>query len=26
MTGFQYAVGRPGGVELLKAREIGPEQ
>lgn len=25
MTGFQYAVARPSGVELLKAREIGPE-
>ena len=24
-TGFQYAVGRPGSVELLKAKEIGPE-
>lgn len=24
-TNFQYAVGRPGGVELLKAKEIGPE-
>ena len=24
-TGFQYAVARPGGVELLKAVEIGPE-
>src|SRR5439155_10974414 len=24
-TNFQYAVGRPGSVELLKAREIGPE-
>jgi isoaspartyl peptidase/L-asparaginase-like protein (Ntn-hydrolase superfamily) len=23
-TGFEYAVGRPGKVELLKAREIGP--
>ena len=26
MTGFQYAVARPGGVELLQAREIGPEE
>ncbi len=25
MTGFQYAIGRPGGVELVKAPEIGPE-
>ena len=25
MTGFQYAVARPGGAELLKAVEIGPE-
>jgi isoaspartyl peptidase/L-asparaginase-like protein (Ntn-hydrolase superfamily) len=24
-TGFQYAVGRAGGAELLKAKEIGPE-
>ncbi len=24
-TGFQYAVARPGGAELLKAVEIGPE-
>ena len=24
-TGFQYAVARPGKVELLKAREIGVE-
>jgi isoaspartyl peptidase/L-asparaginase-like protein (Ntn-hydrolase superfamily) len=24
-TGFEYAVARPGQVELLKAREIGPE-
>jgi isoaspartyl peptidase/L-asparaginase-like protein (Ntn-hydrolase superfamily) len=24
-TNFQYAVGRPGKVELLKAKEIGPE-
>jgi N4-(beta-N-acetylglucosaminyl)-L-asparaginase len=24
-TGFQYAVARPGSVELLKAKEIGPE-
>ncbi len=24
-TKFQYAVGRPGSVELLKAKEIGPE-
>lgn len=24
-TKFEYAVGRPGGVELLKAKEIGPE-
>lgn len=24
-TDFQYAVGRPGKMELLKAREIGPE-
>lgn len=24
-TNFQYAVGRPGKVELLKAPEIGPE-
>ena len=24
-TGFQYAVARPGAVELLKAKEIGPE-
>ncbi len=23
-TRFEYAVGRPGGVELLEAREIGP--
>jgi isoaspartyl peptidase/L-asparaginase-like protein (Ntn-hydrolase superfamily) len=22
-TGFQYSVGRPGGIDLLKAREIG---
>jgi N4-(beta-N-acetylglucosaminyl)-L-asparaginase len=26
MTHFEYAVGRPGGVELLKAKEIGPEK
>jgi isoaspartyl peptidase/L-asparaginase-like protein (Ntn-hydrolase superfamily) len=25
-TNFQYAVGRPGSVELLKAKEIGPEE
>ncbi len=25
MTNFQYAVARPGGVELVKAPEIGPE-
>jgi N4-(beta-N-acetylglucosaminyl)-L-asparaginase len=25
-TNFQYAVGRPGGVELVKAPEIGPEE
>ena len=25
-TGFQYAVARPGKVELLKAREIGVEE
>ena len=25
-TSFEYAVGRPGGVELLKAKEIGPEK
>ena len=25
MTNFQYAVARAGGVELLKAKEIGPE-
>ena len=25
-TNFQYAVGRPGSVELLKATEIGPEE
>jgi isoaspartyl peptidase/L-asparaginase-like protein (Ntn-hydrolase superfamily) len=25
MTGFQYAVARPSGVELNKAPEIGPE-
>jgi len=25
MTNFQYAVGRPGSVELLKARELEPE-
>jgi isoaspartyl peptidase/L-asparaginase-like protein (Ntn-hydrolase superfamily) len=25
-THFQYAIGRPGKVELLKAKEIGPEQ
>ncbi len=25
-TNFEYAVGRPGGVELLKAKEIGPEK
>ena len=24
MTDFQYAVARPGKVELLKAKEIGP--
>jgi isoaspartyl peptidase/L-asparaginase-like protein (Ntn-hydrolase superfamily) len=24
-TGFQYAVGRPGGVELLKAKVLEPE-
>ena len=24
-TGFQYAVARPDGVQLLKAKEIGPE-
>lgn len=24
-TGFQYAVARPGGAELLKAVEIGPD-
>jgi isoaspartyl peptidase/L-asparaginase-like protein (Ntn-hydrolase superfamily) len=24
-TNFEYAVGRPGSVELLKAKEIGPE-
>jgi isoaspartyl peptidase/L-asparaginase-like protein (Ntn-hydrolase superfamily) len=24
-TGFQYAVARPGGLELLKVKEIGPE-
>lgn len=24
-TGFQYAVARPGSVELLKAKEIAPE-
>lgn len=24
-TGFQYAVARPGKVELLRAKEIGPE-
>jgi isoaspartyl peptidase/L-asparaginase-like protein (Ntn-hydrolase superfamily) len=24
-TNFQYAVARPGSVEMLKAREIGPE-
>jgi isoaspartyl peptidase/L-asparaginase-like protein (Ntn-hydrolase superfamily) len=24
-TGFEYAVARPGGVELLKGKEIGPE-
>jgi N4-(beta-N-acetylglucosaminyl)-L-asparaginase len=24
-TGFQYAVARPGGLELLRAKEIGPE-
>jgi isoaspartyl peptidase/L-asparaginase-like protein (Ntn-hydrolase superfamily) len=23
-TGFEYAVGRPGSVEVLKAKEIGP--
>jgi N4-(beta-N-acetylglucosaminyl)-L-asparaginase len=26
MTNFEYAVGRTGGVELLKAKEIGPEK
>src|SRR5262249_3190172 len=26
MTNFQYAVARPGKVELLKAKEIGIEQ
>jgi N4-(beta-N-acetylglucosaminyl)-L-asparaginase len=26
MTHFEYAVGRPGGVKLLKAKEIGPEK
>jgi hypothetical protein len=25
MTNFQYAVARPGKVELLKAKEIGAE-
>jgi isoaspartyl peptidase/L-asparaginase-like protein (Ntn-hydrolase superfamily) len=25
-TGFQYAVARPGKIELLKAREIGVEE
>jgi isoaspartyl peptidase/L-asparaginase-like protein (Ntn-hydrolase superfamily) len=25
-TNFQYAVARPGKVELLKARELGPEE
>jgi hypothetical protein len=24
-TNFEYAVGRPGKIELLKARELGPE-
>lgn len=24
-TNFEYAVGKPGSVELLKAKEIGPE-
>ena len=24
-TGFEYAVARPGSMELLKAKEIGPE-
>jgi len=26
MTNFQYAVGRPDGVQLLKAKELEPEQ
>jgi isoaspartyl peptidase/L-asparaginase-like protein (Ntn-hydrolase superfamily) len=25
-TNFDYAVGRPSGVELLKAKELGPEE
>src|SRR4051812_28508176 len=25
-TNFEYAVGRPAGVELFKAKEIGPER
>jgi N4-(beta-N-acetylglucosaminyl)-L-asparaginase len=25
-TNFQFAVGRPGKIELLKAKEIGPEE
>jgi isoaspartyl peptidase/L-asparaginase-like protein (Ntn-hydrolase superfamily) len=25
-TNFDYAVGRPGGIELLKAKELGPEE
>ncbi len=24
-TNFEYAVGKPGSMELLKAKEIGPE-
>jgi len=24
-TGFKYAVGKPGSVEVLEAKEIGPE-
>jgi hypothetical protein len=26
MTNFQYAVARPGKIELLKAKEIGVEE